>query len=135
MEKLIPPSLPKAVGIAAVAAAGANAVLFLIGSALRLIDPFVTVNGQAILLPQVVMASIVPTLIAGLLLWALNRFTQRPLRIFNTIAIVFLLFSLSGPFTGLKDAPLGMALWLNLLHLAAGGIVLYCFNRLTKKAA
>jgi hypothetical protein len=35
----------------------------------------------------------------------------------------------------LEGAPLGMALWLNLLHVVAGGIVLYCFNRLTKKAA
>lgn len=131
-------ALLKVAPLAAGAAAAFNAVLFLIGNALGLMDPSVGIAGpdgsiQAITLVPVIMASIIPSLLAGVLLAVLNRFSAQPLRIFGIVTLVLLVLSMANPFLGIPNVPMGMALWLDLMHLMVAGTVWYAFSRYTKE--
>lgn len=137
-SKINASALLKVAPLAAGAAAALNAVLFLIGNALGIMDPSVGIAGpdgsiQAITLVPVVMASIIPSLLAGVLLAVLNRFSAQPLRIFGIVTLVLLVLSLSNPFMGIPNIPVSMALWMDLMHLVVAGTVWYAFSRYTQK--
>lgn len=70
---------------------------------------------------MVLMATIVPTTGAVLLLALLNRLTARPRRIFRIIAVVTLLLSLGGPLT--VGAPLSVTLTLVAMHVLTAAII------------
>jgi Family of unknown function (DUF6069) len=138
ISKLNSASILKAAPLAGLIAAAVNAVLYFIGDATGLMDKTVgiaTPEGvQPITLMPVIMASIVPSIVAGILLALLNRFTANPLRIFGILAAVFLLLSLTGPFTSIPGIPTGMALLLCGMHVVVGGTVWYIFNRFVGKS-
>lgn len=70
---------------------------------------------------NVIMATTVPAVLAGLLMAALTRFTARPAMIFRIIAVVALLLSLAGPLT--QPVALGVRLTLMLMHLIAAAVI------------
>lgn len=70
---------------------------------------------------MVLVATIVPTIGAVVLLALLNRFTARPRRIFRIIAVVALLLSLGGPLS--VGAPLSVTLTLVAMHILTAAII------------
>jgi hypothetical protein len=84
--RIVAGRLPRAAALAAVAAAVANAIVFFItiGLGVDLNGPFMGPDAPAAPLSvvQVIIASAVPVIGAALLLWALARFTPRPIPIF-----------------------------------------------------
>lgn len=100
--------------VAGVAAAVVNAVLYAFGA----IDPDVTTPaGQSITLAPVLLFSVVPNVLGGLVLWAILR-SGRTVRLFQIIvAVVTVLSLLALPPLG---APTGMLIVLGLMHLVAG---------------
>ena len=116
--------------LAGLVAAVINAVLFFIGSSMGAFPPTVIIpnSGQPLTLVPVLVSSILPAILAGLLLALLNRFTKQPLRIVNIIAVVFLMLSFAGPFS-IPGAPISMIVFLNLMHVVVVGAVLTAFNR------
>lgn len=89
--------------VAGVAAFIVNLILFLIAQSLGLslmvsqpADPNTLVP---LSMGPILGASIVPAIAAAILLAILGRFLARPLRIFQIIAVVFLLLSFGGPFS------------------------------------
>jgi hypothetical protein len=132
--RIVASRLPRAAALAAVAAAVANAIVFFItiGLGVDLNGPFMGPDAPAAPLSvvQVIIASAVPVIGAALLLWALARFTPRPIPIFVAIAAVFGVLSLGGPLTlpvsdGLKAA-------LALMHVVAGVVITYVLVRETR---
>ncbi|GAA4371055.1 hypothetical protein GCM10023185_46170 [Hymenobacter saemangeumensis] len=117
----------RAIPMAAAAAALLNGVLYLIGYQFGLLSDSVRVPGQnePIGLVPVVMASIMPMLLAGGALALLNRFTRRPLAIFTTLCLVLLVLSFANPFVAIPNIPLSMGLWLNLMHVVVVLSLLY----------
>ncbi len=131
-------SLLKVAPLAAVVAAGINAVLYFIGDAIGLMDPSVGIPGpdgslQPITLAPIIMSSVIPTLIAAGVLALLNRFTANPLRIYGIVTIVIFIVTLANPFLGIPNLPLGMGIWLDVMHAVVAGVAWYAFSRYTKK--
>lgn len=136
IEKIAAKKLLWVAPLAGAIAAGINSVLFLIGSAIGLIDAAVLVPGMntPITIVPVIMSSIIPSLIAGLVLAGLNYFLNKPFRVFRIVALILLILSFANPFMGIPGIPLGMGIWLNVMHVVVAGTVVYCFGRFTAKA-
>lgn len=119
--------------ITAIAAAVINAVLFFIGKATGLLSDAVLIQpaNEPISLIPVIISSIIPTLLSGGVLALLNRFVSAPLRVFNIIAVVLLVLSFINPFAAIPNVPIGMGVWLNVMHVVVAGAVVYAFNRFT----
>lgn len=117
--------------IAGSIAALLNAVLFFIGASMGAVPATVRIpdaNGQPLTLVPVLISSVMPALVAGLVLFLLIRFTKKPLRIFNSVAAVVLLLSFASPFT-IPNITTGMIVLLELMHVVVAGSVVYVFNR------
>lgn len=107
-------------------AATANTALFLIGKAAG-VAFLAPVNGPAAPLValqpfNVIMLSLLPALVAALLLAGLARFTQRPQAIFLVIAAIVLLVSLV-PDWALPLDSLATRILLSLMHLVAAMLI------------
>ena len=131
-------SLLKVAPVAALVSAVINVVLYFIGDAAGLMDSSVGVPGpdgsmQAITAVPIIMSSIIPTLVAAGLLALLNRFSENPLRIYGIVTIVIFVVTLANPFLGIPNIPLGMGIWLNVMHAVVAGVAWYAFSRYTKK--
>jgi uncharacterized membrane protein HdeD (DUF308 family) len=130
-------SLLKVAPAAALASAAINSVLYFIGDSVGLMDKTVGIPGsdggiQPITLFPVIMSSIIPTLIAAGVLALLNRFTANPLRIYGIVTIVLFLVTLANPFMSIPNIPLGMGIWLDVMHAVVAGVAWYAFSRYTK---
>ncbi|WP_421794439.1 DUF6069 family protein [Haliscomenobacter sp.] len=136
IEKIAAKKLLWVAPLAGAIAAGINSVLFLIGSAIGLVDESVLVPGMntPITIGPVIMSSFIPSLIAGLVLGVMNYFLNKPFKVFRVVALVLLILSFANPFMGIPGIPLGMGLWLNVMHVVVAGTVVYCFGRFTAKA-
>ena len=118
-----------AAGVAAVI----NALLFYIFHAMGLItdDIFVQPN-QPMTVVSIIMASIVPALIASLVFFLFEKYTQNGFRIFSIVTIILMLLSLAGPFTGIPNVTTKYALSLSLMHFVVPLSLLYFINRSKK---
>lgn len=131
-------ALLKVAPLAAAASAAINAVLYFIGDATGLMDKSIGVPGpdgaiQAITLLPVLLWSTIPILIAAGVLALINRFSDNPLRIYGIVTIVLFVVTLANPFLAIPNVPMGMAVWLNLMHVVVAGVAWYAFSRYTKK--
>jgi hypothetical protein len=135
-EKIIAKNLLWAAPLAGAIAAVINSVLFFIGSSSGLIDSSILIPGAnaPLTVVPVIASSIIPSIIAGLVLAGLNYFLSKPWRVFTIIAAVLLVVTFANPFMGIPGIPLGMGIWLNVMHVVVAGSVLYCFNRFTRTA-
>ncbi|MEM1260368.1 MAG: DUF6069 family protein [Bacteroidota bacterium] len=113
-----------------------NTLLFFIGTGTGVIPETVAISpdGKALALPPVVLASVVPVLVAALLFYLMSLFMASHRRWFLVIAVVVLLLSFITPF-GIENVPFGMALLLNSMHLVVAASVLYFFTRTKEKAS
>jgi hypothetical protein len=135
-EKIVAKNLLWAAPLAGAIAAVINSILFFIGSSTGLIDSSILIPGAnaPLTVVPVIASSIIPSIIAGLVLAGLNYFLSKPWRVFTIIAAVLLVVTFANPFMGIPGIPLGMGIWLNVMHVVVAGSVLYCFNRFTRTA-
>jgi Family of unknown function (DUF6069) len=132
--------LPKAALLAALAGVIINAILFFIGSSAGIMDPAIGLpkpdgSVEAITVVPVIISSIIPVVVAALVLVLLNRFTANPVRIFGIITLVLSVLSFMNPFMGIPNVSTGMAMWLNLMHVVVAGCVWYFFSRVPRAEA
>ena len=114
-----------AAGIAAVI----NTILYVTGSALGGFPADVmTPMGTPITLASVILASTAPLLVGTLVYTLFYRWTRNPNRWFTIIAILVLLAFVPGPLA-LANAPMLMIVLLEVMHLVAGGALLYLLTR------
>jgi hypothetical protein len=114
---------PKRVALAALAggsaAATANIAWFLLMRGLGadfMIQPDAAAPAMLVGIPNVVVASFVPALLAGGLLLLLDRFTSNAGRVYVIIASVAALLSLAGPIT-IGGASAGTRMALAVMHV------------------
>ncbi len=67
-------------------------------------------------MPVIVM-SLIPTLIASIVLFLLEKYTQKGFKIFTIISIVLLILSFLNPFLGIPGVPVPYALALITMHI------------------
>ena len=114
-----------AAGIAAVI----NTILYVTGSVLGGFPAdVITPMGTPITLAAVILASTAPLLVGTLVYTLLNRWTTNPNRWFTILAFLVLLAFVPGPLT-LPNAPMLMIVLLEVMHLVAGGGLLYLLTR------
>lgn len=113
--------------LAAVIAAIGNVLVYGVAQGLDLLPRTVEVQHPAgegpVTLALVIGMTMLPVIVATLLLALLQRITRRPARLFRIVGAAVLVLSLAGPF-GIPDVPMKMALTLVAMHLVAGIVAL-----------
>lgn len=128
----------KQVMMAGLSAAGVsviiNVILFFLFKGIGWItdDIFIQPNQPLTVVP-VIISSIVPTLVASLVFFLFEKYTQNGFRIFSIITIILMLLSLVMPFEGIPNVSTKYALALVPMHLVVPFVLLYFINR-SKKA-
>ena len=112
--------------MAGVIAAVINVIVFFIGRAVvGGID--VDMNGTGTFAPMPfflpIVASLLPTLVAGVGLWIARRFIPRGNQVFVIGTAILVLLSLAGPFSG-QIATTGAAIVLAVMHLVVGALMI-----------
>ncbi len=117
---------------AGVAAAAINALLFLFFRALGLITDDVMVQpGTPMTVVPVIMSSIVPAVIAGIVYFLLDKYTSKGYRYFLILSVVLLLLSFANPFLLIPNVPLGYGIALDMMHVVLVLLLLYFLRRAT----
>ncbi len=115
---------------AAVTASVINAILFFIYHATGLITDTVFVQpGKPMDVIPVIITSIIPTLIASMVFFLLEKYTQKGFKIFTIVSVVILILSFLNPFLGIPGVPIPYALALITMHFVVAGSILYFINK------
>lgn len=119
--------------VTAVIAAVINTIIYFIGKAAGAFPESIIIpNANAPLkLPPVILASLIGVLVGGIVFAVIARFSKKPISVFQIVAAVVLILSLATPFQ-IPNAPLGMVLLLELMHLIAGSLAIWLMPRLVK---
>ena len=115
--------------LAGVSAAAVNSILFFIFHGAGIISDSVFVQpGQPMGIIPVIFSSVLPSVIAGLLFFVLEKYTKRGLVIFSITAVILLALSFMNPFMALKGISLGYGLALCSMHVVVATALLYFFR-------
>ena len=111
------------VPLAAATAAVANAIVYLVASALGAMPQDVDANGQGpITLAVVAVMSAQGAVVAAVVYALVGWFARRPVRVFRIVAVVVLVLSFVTPFT-IAGAPVTMVVVLLLMHVIAALVI------------
>ena len=122
--------------IAAGVATVVNAILFFIFKATGVIvDTIFIQPNQPLTIVPIFFSSIVPTLVATLVFFLLEKFTKNGFKIFRIISLVLMVLSFANPFMGIPNVTLGYALVLNIMHVVVVGSLIYFIGKAVKNNA
>ncbi|MFA9212600.1 MAG: DUF6069 family protein [Candidatus Methylacidiphilales bacterium] len=120
----------KAGATAAVVASAINAVLFFVFQASGiLVDSVFVQPNQPLTIVPVIISSVLPTLIASMVFFLIEKYTDAGFKIFTIIAIVLGLFSLSSPFMAIANVPTDYAIVLDVMHVTVVVALLFFINK------
>lgn len=118
--------------IAAVIAAVVNLVVYFVGQAMGVPYEIIMQPGTPLTplqIPQILVMSILPGVVAALLAWALNRYLARGNTIFVGIAVLILLLSLVPLVTMAETVTTTTRIALAIMHVATAAIITYMLSR------
>lgn len=116
--------------IAGITAAVINGILFLIFHSAGVIsDEIYPKPNEPMTIFPVVMASVIPALIASFVFFLLEKFTSKGFKIFTIVSLILLLLSLYSPFAVIPGVTAGYALVLCLMHIVVTLSILYFINK------
>ena len=120
--------------LAALVAAVANAVVYLVAASAGAMPQEIVVNGQGPITLPVVAASSALGAVAATIVYALvGRCARRPVRVVRVVAAVVLVLSLVPPFT-ITGAPISMILALELMHVIAAVVIVGLLTTMARRA-
>lgn len=127
----------KQVMIAAAIAAGVsvitNAILFFIFQAAGILTSDIMIQpNQPLSVIPVILASILPTFIAAIVFFLLEKYSKNGFKIFSILAIILLLLSFSNPFVAIPNVTIGYGLVLCLMHVVVAVSILFFIQRAKK---
>jgi Family of unknown function (DUF6069) len=109
--------------LAAIAAAVANTVVYLVASVLGAMpQDFVVQDYGPIALAPVVLSTLIGAAGAAMVFTAVTLLSRRPIQTFRLVTAVVLVLSFATPLT-IPRAPLSMILTLELMHVVAAVII------------
>ena len=113
-----------------------NTILFFIfRSAGVLVDTIFIQPNQPLTIVPVIISSIMPTLVASIVFFLIEKYSNNGFKIFRIVSIVLLVLSFMNPFMGIKEVTMGYALVLNVMHVVVAGSVLYFIGKAVKSNA
>ena len=111
-----------------------NAILFFIFHATGiLVDTIFIQPTQPLTVVPIIISSIMPTLIATLVFFLLEKYTKNGWKIFQIIAYVLMVITFVNPFVGIQGVTIGYAVVLDLMHVVVVGSLLYFIGKAVKK--
>jgi len=115
--------------LAGIIAGTLNVVIYFIAKQMSWVSNSVLLpGGKPLTLLPIIFSSVIPSILAAVTLFALDRMSDNPISIFTIIGIVILLLSLGGPFS-IPRLPTSTRLTLALMHLIAGGVIIYFLRK------
>lgn len=121
--------------LAAATAAAVNAVLFFIFHAAGIItDEIMVQPNMPMTVVPVLISSILPTLIASLVFFLIEKYSQNGVKIFTIVSIILLLLSFANPFMGIPGVTVAYGIALNVMHVVVVAALLFFINRTKKNA-
>lgn len=113
-----------------------NAAIFFIFHASGVLrDDIFVQPGQPLTVVPVILSSTLPTLLACIVFFLLDKITSNGFKIFRVIMIVFGLLSLAAPFTGVPGVTTGYALVLEAMHVVVIVALLYFVQKQVRSSA
>lgn len=121
--------------MASAAAAVLNGILFFVFHAADVITDNIFVQpDQPLSIVPVLISSVVPTFIAAIVFFIIEKYSSYGYKIFSIISIVLLLLSLASPFMQIVGVTTGYAVVLCLMHIVVVVSLLY-FLKSAKSSA
>jgi hypothetical protein len=132
MRKIDLTKLLRAAPLAAIIAAAVNAAIYLMGKATGKIpdDILIPNANQPLTLVPILVASVLPCLVAGVVMAMIARLTENPFKVFGILTLVILLLSVYTPFA-IPNAPMAMIVMLLLMHVVVAGTIFVIFRTMT----
>lgn len=122
-------SLLKNGAIAGVLAGIANVVVYFISKAVGAIsNTMLLPDGNPLGVAPVIISSLLSGVVASLVLFALSKFSQKPIAHFKIVSVVFLLISLAGPIAT-PNLPTSMIVSLEIMHFVAAAVIVYHLSK------
>lgn len=116
--------------IAGIAAIVINAILFFVfhGTGI-LVDSIEIQPGQPLTIVQILISSLLPSVIGASIFYLFDKYSSKGLRNFQILSIILLVLSFSNPFMGIPNVTVGYALALNLMHVVVAFSLLYFIRK------
>jgi hypothetical protein len=115
-----------AAGIAAGVSTLLNAILFFVGQAAGILTNDIMIQpNQSLTVIPVVIASILPTLIAGIVFFMLEKYSKNGFKIFSYISIILMILSFSNPFVGIPNVTVAYGVVLCIMHVVVAFSILF----------
>jgi drug/metabolite transporter (DMT)-like permease len=115
---------------AAVAALVINGILFYVFRYAGVISDDILIDGkQPLSIIPIIISCILPSLMAALVFFLVEKFTNNGYIIFSVVALVLLVLSFLSPFLNIKGISVGYGITLNLMHVVVALSVLYFIKR------
>lgn len=122
--------------MATVSAIVVNVILFYIFHAAGIIvDTIFIQPNQPMTVVPIIFSSIIPTLLATLVFFLLEKYTKNGFKIFRIIALVLMVVSFMNPFMGIQGVTMGYALALNVMHIVVVAALLYFIGKSVKESS
>ena len=122
--------------IAAGVSAAINIVLFYIFHAAGIITDAIEIEpGKPLTAFPLIFSSLIPSIVASILLFLLLKYTKKGFKIFTIITIVLSLIFFMNPFVGIKGVTVGYALALDLMHIPVAAALWFFHKKALDKAA
>jgi CDP-diglyceride synthetase len=113
-----------------------NAILFFIfRSAGVLVDTIFIQPNQPLTIVPIIISSILPTLVASVVFFLIEKYSNNGFKTFRIVSIVLLVLSFMNPFMGIQGVTTGYALVLNVMHVVVAGSILYFIGKAVKNNA
>lgn len=121
--------------LAAGVAAVVNAILFFIFHAAGVItdDIMIQPNTPMTVVP-IIISSIMPTLIATVVFFLLEKYTANGFKIFTIISIILMVLTFANPFVGIPGIGVAYGIVLNVMHVVVVAALLFYINRAKNNA-
>ena len=74
------------------------------------------------------ISSVMPSLVAGIVMWLLHRYSKNSKKIFTIIAVILTLLFFYPPFT-IPNVPMIMAIMLNVMHIVVALNLVIAFRK------
>lgn len=121
--------------LAAGVAAVVNTILFFIFHAVGVItdDIMIQPNTPMTVVP-IIISSIMPTLIATVVFFLIEKYTNNGFKIFTIISIILMVLTFANPFVGIPGIGVAYGIVLNVMHVVVVAALLFFINRAKNNA-
>jgi len=111
-----------------------NAILFYILHAAGVfVDTIFLQPNQPLTIVPIIISSIAPTLIASMVFFLIEKYSNNGFKIFRIVSIVLLLLSFVNPFIGIPNVTTAFAIGLNVMHITVVGALFFFIGKAVKQ--